>query len=95
MPGITDPALDRLSAVGVIRLKGESREAFAQRLAVHYPTLQHITAAQLRCTFSIEPDHELSLNQEIKHLQRAIAQNVVWWKHLLGWINPISFYRTR
>ena len=67
-------ALDRLSAVGVIRMKGESREAFADRLAGHYPSLEQITATQLQNTFSIESNREVTLNQENQHLQRAISQ---------------------
>jgi hypothetical protein len=88
-------ALDRLSAVGVVRERGESREAFAIRVAATYPSLKPLTSAQLSATFSADTNEKGLLTSELEQLQSDIAQAVVWWRHLLGWLNPISFYRTR
>lgn len=88
-------ALDRLSSVGVQRNIGESRESFAQRVLREYPQIVPITYSQLGIAFGQTGKADTTLKASLSNLQEAISSNVVWWRQLLGWLNPFSFYRTR
>lgn len=92
--------LDSLSALGMRRRYGESREAFARRLSAMTPTFSAMTRSHLETALSEGKPAALeeargidwiALNQRIR---QEIRRHVPWWKHLLAFINPFAWMRT-
>ena len=90
-------SLDRLSEVGLIRKRGETRERFARRLAEVTPgfsaqTDDHIAAAMSDPSQPAPvgdwPAHRTTLRQDLR-------RTTPWWRRLLGLVNPISFFWSR
>ncbi|MDP1930939.1 MAG: transglutaminase domain-containing protein [Gammaproteobacteria bacterium] len=93
--------LDTLSAFGMRRRYGESREAFARRLGTMTPSFSTMTYSHLQSALG-EPQHNdatqqaqsvdwIALNRRIR---QEIGTHVPWWKHLLAFINPFAWLRT-
>ncbi|MBF0239700.1 MAG: transglutaminase domain-containing protein [SAR324 cluster bacterium] len=86
--------LDRLSDAGRIRTFGETREAFADRVARDIPGFAQITRKHLEAVLGGERMH-----QDIQEWRQLLQQNAVelkssmppvrWWTGLL---NPVSFF---
>jgi len=99
-------SLDRLSALGLRRRYGESREHFARRLSAMSPSFATMTYAHLLAALGrpegqdnsssavtarlTEPDW-IALNRRIHD---EIRQHIPWWKQLLAFINPVAWLKT-
>ncbi len=90
--------LDRLSEVGVLRSKGESPEAFADRVAQGLPSLTKLTRAHVGLRFGSTWASQLE-PQQVHALSKAVrderARAFPWWRRALGVLTPWSFLRTR
>lgn len=102
-------ALDTLSAVGVYRHFGESREGFARRLGQQFPALVYLTQAHLSHSpgYACRPGSTATLNHDTsaaveqqpwqqwrQQLSREIASTVPWWRRALAWIHPVPWLRS-
>ncbi|MDW8363751.1 MAG: transglutaminase domain-containing protein [Myxococcales bacterium] len=87
-------ALDALSDVGWRRVPGETREAFAQRLATQLPALVALTRVHLAAAFGsrVAPNDPRTLWRALRAQLRAA---VPWWRRWLGTLLPWTFLRTR
>ncbi|MFO0727131.1 MAG: transglutaminase-like domain-containing protein [Myxococcota bacterium] len=90
-------ALDRLSAVGVVRNYGESREHFAARTQTLAPTFGRLTMAHVGVAFGsararteAEPLAPLAAS-----VGREARTKIPWWRWLLGILNPVSWLFSR
>ncbi len=90
--------LDRLSEVGVLRAKGESPEAFADRVAAGLPSLTKLTRAHVGLRFGSAWASQLK-SHDVSQLSQAVrderARAFPWWRRVLGVLIPWSFLRTR
>jgi transglutaminase-like putative cysteine protease len=88
--------LDRLSEVALRRHFGETREAFARRIAAASPSFERLTARHLAARFADKPSLDPA---ELHGLRRAVAQevrqSVPWWKRWLGVLTPWSWIQSR
>ena len=90
--------LDHLSAVGIIRRYGESRENFANRVSPQVPSILPATKIHLAAAlsdsnsekFGFKTWHELN-----KNMNSEINRNTVAWKRALGFLNPFSWALTK
>lgn len=91
-------ALDRLSAVGLHRNFGESREKFAARIAATIPSIQPMTRTHLALALG-DRQHEPDTASEWKELDQSIRHEIssttVSWRKLLGILNPFSWLLTK
>jgi transglutaminase-like putative cysteine protease len=91
-------ALDRLSAVGLQRKTGESREHFAQRASKIAPSMGQLTQQHLAMTLgneeksSLKRDQWLALNNSVN---QEIKMNTVSWRVYLAMLNPLSWIWSR
>ncbi len=89
-------ALDQLSEVGLSREYGETREAFAARVAQVAPALEPMTRAHLRRALGGEDRLSgaqwRALSQDI---DAQIVGSAPRWRRLLGLVNPVSWMRVR
>ncbi len=91
-------ALDRLAAVGLSRRYGESREAFAARLAQSIPSLLPITNAHLAIALGKVQQSEAAEDywQGLeKNIRQEIISSTALWKQVLAIINPFSWLLSR
>ena len=95
--------MDRLSAIGLHRHYGESREEFAQRIAGDIPTIinatdNHLASALGQKNIGLENNVRLS-DQQWSALRAAIdkeiKQNVSSGRKVLALINPFSWLLTK
>ena len=90
-------ALDRLSAVGLVRNVGESRERFAQRTTDFAPSFGRLTAANVGVALGSRIERKL--NEPLSPLAIGVAhelrKKMPWWRLLLGALNPISWLWSR
>ncbi len=88
--------LDRLSELSIRRRFGETREAFAARLAALSPSFARLTERHLAARFAEGPAIDTG---EVKQLSRAVAaevrKGIPWWKRWLGVITPWSWILSR
>ncbi|HKU41801.1 MAG TPA: transglutaminase-like domain-containing protein, partial [Polyangiales bacterium] len=88
--------LDRLSDVSLRRHFGETREAFAVRIAALSPSFPRLTERHLAAKFAREAAVDAS---EVRQLRTAVArevrQGVSWWKRWLGALTPWSWILSR
>lgn len=91
-------ALDQLSAVGVRRRYGESREAFARRASAVSPAITEMTALHLRHALG-QPTDAGPGDTTWKQLQQRVGADIqtstVFGKRLLAMLNPFSWLMTR
>ena len=96
-------ALDRLAEAGVQRRRGESREAFATRVAADLPAFSEMTALHLMNRFSdpqrpaqSEPARSRPKWRELdRALRKQLRSESAFLRRLLGWLNPLSFLGAR
>ncbi|MCK6550373.1 transglutaminase-like domain-containing protein [Myxococcota bacterium] len=95
-------ALDRLSAVGFLRARGEPRERFAKRLQSETPSFVPLTATHVGVAFgsrdalrSLDTGASGSLTALARKVGTEARRAVPWWRWLLGLLNPISWWWSR
>jgi protein-glutamine gamma-glutamyltransferase len=93
--------LDRLSAVGLLRSKGEGRERFAKRVDPISPTFRSLTAVHVACALGSRSMRAglaagkkrfVALPSEVA---REVRRGVPWWVWVLGALNPVSWFWSR
>lgn len=96
--------LDTLSAFGLRRRYGESREGFARRISDTSPSFSAMTYSHLLAALGTrlntpdiitvdmakEPDW-LALDKQIR---QEVKQHTPWWKRIVAFFNPISWMKT-
>lgn len=96
-------ALDLLAEAGLSREEGESREAFAARLAERIPTLGKLTSMHLSARLG-DPSRPVEGREEftraawkegVAGVARELPGTTKRWRRVLGFINPASFLDTR
>ena len=90
--------LDRLSAIGLHRRYGESRENFAVRASQTAPTIKAMTHSHLTCALSSDvPEHfdKMQWHAFQRAISNEIQHNTVTWKKMLALLNPFSWLFTR
>ena len=90
--------LDRLSELGLVRRRGESREAFARRLCEQLPSFAPLTALHVGARFGSElarqkPSSELEVIVQRLSGERRRAFGP--WRRLLGALSPWSWLKVR
>jgi hypothetical protein len=96
-------ALDRLAEAGVRRRRGESREAFAARVAPDVPAFTKMTSLHLMARFGdparpAQSDSARSRSRwrELdRHLRGQLRTRAPFLRRLVGWLNPLSFLGSR
>lgn len=86
-------AIDHLGENGEARRYGESREAFAKRLAEDYPSFLDITWIQLESTLGKASDRSVSPEKQqllLKKLSRELREKKPTWRRIIGLLNPFS-----
>ena len=92
-------ALDRLSAVGEVRQRGEPRERFAVRMNEIAPSMGPLTAGLAGYVLgSVEPP-EIRAGAPLPRLAGAVGVEVrramPVWRWVLGILNPVSWWWSR
>lgn len=91
-------ALDKLSAIGVCRRFGESREAFAQRASAIAPAITEMTTLHLQRALGSAPastDDDSQWRRLQQRVDTEIHASTQFGKRLLALINPFSWLMTR
>ncbi|MFO0593004.1 MAG: transglutaminase domain-containing protein [Polyangiaceae bacterium] len=105
-------SLDLLSEAGFARDRGESREAFAERIREKVPSFERITAMHLAAALGKGRDEPGDADVELLFAEplderrhdawraalgklRSDLEKVPTWRRMLGFINPVSFFRSR
>jgi transglutaminase-like putative cysteine protease len=102
-------ALDTLSSFGLTRRRGESREAFSRRVAVHAPGFMQLTNWHLTAApgYGINPGgtvqlgaHQLqhSRTDWLEHRQRLrqeLSAALPWWRRALALLHPSPWISSR
>jgi len=88
-------ALDRLAGLGLRRRHGETREAFARRVAPWVPSFATLTGVHLRAAFGagagVRPEAFRSLDREIGRELTRLPR----WRRWLGALDPTPWMRVR
>ncbi len=89
--------LDRLAELGLARRRGESREAFAARIAPVSPAFGELTSVHVGARFGSRK--ALARSSELKPLLRRIGAErrraFAWWRRALGAIIPWTWLKAR
>jgi len=93
-------ALDALGEAGLTRDEGETREAFADRVAAKAPTFRRLTdhaiARILRAPGTPpaqRPEWDRAqLRAALRDTRREVRRSAPLWRRLLGLLNPVSFF---
>ena len=91
-------ALDRLSDVAVRRAPGETREAFALRVAGQVPSLARLASVTEGRALGSDRAKQVPRAELLSAAQRARQEHArafPFGRRLLGWLVPWSFLRTR
>lgn len=90
-------ALVRLAMHGVRREHGESREAFAQRVAARLPSLGPLTAGHGAAAWGGRVDGRTidEMRAARVALSRELARSTPWWRRALAEIDPFSWMLAR
>jgi hypothetical protein len=90
--------LDRLAEVGITRRRGESREAFAERVQSELPSFSALTALHVGARFGSLRAQQ-STPSELKQLATLVQTERVrafgWLRRLAGALSPWSFFKAR
>ena len=90
--------LDRLSAVGLSRGFGESREGFADRASNTAPSIRPITNTHLAIALG-SANHAAQDQQEWtllgQSVRKEINSNTVAWRKISAALNPFSWLLTK
>lgn len=93
-------ALDALGEAGLTREEGETREAFADRIAAISPAFRkltdHAVAIKLRAPNApaeLRPEwNKKAVRAELRTTRREIRRGTKLWRRALGLLNPVSFF---
>jgi hypothetical protein len=92
-------ALDTLSAVGLTRRRGETRERFASRVAEQVPAFEVLTRVNVGAALGARAPLRPAEGQPLAALYRLAAgqvrQAVPWYRWALGALNPVSWWWSR
>lgn len=96
--------LDTLSALGLRRRYGESREGFARRISDMTPSFGIMTYSHLMAALGSDKNSPQIVTVDIarepdwsaldKKIKKEVKQHIPWWKRLFAFINPISWMKT-
>lgn len=90
--------LDHLSAIGLHRHFGESREHFAHRVSALTPSFQQMTTSHLSHALG-SGETDLSNPEQWTVMRNSIDQeingNTAAWKNLVAHLNPFSWLQTK
>jgi protein-glutamine gamma-glutamyltransferase len=90
--------LDRLAEVGLTRRRGESREAFAERVQRDLPSFSQLTALHVGARFGSRRATTAGAG-ELKRIASTVqgerARTFAVWKRALGALVPWSFFKAR
>ncbi len=84
---------DQLAEVGVFRVYGEGRQAFARRTGLE--ALEGLTHLHLSAVLGGKSPNSKELLQLREQLHQQIARRYPAWRRLLGFINPLSWWSSR
>lgn len=88
--------LDRLSAVGIVRGRGESRERFAMRASRVAPSFRPLTAAHVaRALGSRRTMGRADLTSLGDEIGVEVRRGVPAWRWVFGALNPVSWWWSR
>lgn len=89
--------LDALAEVGLRRMRGETREAFAARLAERVPTLAPLTQVHVAEAFGGRAHREgiERVRRDSRQAIRELSRTVPLWRRCLGYLDPVSFLTSR
>ena len=90
--------LDRLSAIGVHRRFGESRERFASRASDVAPSIIELTESHLSCALGdsrADKSRNCDWQKLNKMIQQEIISNTKPRRRLIGFVNPFSWLLTK
>jgi protein-glutamine gamma-glutamyltransferase len=85
--------LDQLAEVGATRRYGEGRLDFARRLGLE--ALEPLTHFHLGAVMGKQTPTAKELLQVREQLHQQIARRYAWWKRMLGFINPLSWWNSK
>lgn len=90
-------ALDQLADVGQARQYGETREAFARRMAQRVPALEKLTRHHSARAMGSARDQITDTAWAGLYAELSAQISRAWplWRRALGWINPLSWLRVR
>jgi transglutaminase-like putative cysteine protease len=90
-------ALDALAELGLTREHGETREAFARRVADLAPSFAALTALHQRALLgpTDRPDPPDDLRDALAATRAELRDARPWWRRLAGLADPTSLYRAR
>ena len=96
--------LDTLSALGLRRRYGESREAFARRISDMTPSFTNMTNSHLMAALGSDNATAKIVTIDIakqpdwllleRQVRKEVSQHIPWWKRVIAFINPISWMKT-
>lgn len=89
--------LDKLSAIGMRRRYGESREQFARRASALTPTISEMTAAHLRRALghTESPDNPSQWTHLQQRIDQELRTSTAKSRRFVALINPFSWLMTR
>lgn len=89
--------LDRLAEVGMTRRRGESREAFAERVRSEFPSFAALTAVHVGARFGSQraASRAPELRAMASGVQAERARAFKAWRRILGALVPWSFLKVR
>ena len=90
--------LDRLAEVGITRQRGESREAFAERVQRELPSFTALTALHVGARFGslrAQTQGRPELSKLSLHVRTERARAFKLWRRALGALVPWSFLKAR
>jgi protein-glutamine gamma-glutamyltransferase len=89
--------LDRLSEVAIRRRSGESREAFAARVAENLPSFGPLTHLHVGAAFGSRRAREdlATLRDRARAVRAELRRSVPRWRRLLGAITPWTWVQSK
>jgi hypothetical protein len=89
--------LDRLAGLGLQRQPGESREAFARRLATVTPAFNELTAQHLRRALGSNSGQQENFDwrRKSRQVHTELRNRLPWWRHCLAALNPYSWLMSK
>jgi transglutaminase-like putative cysteine protease len=86
-------AMYELAMLGVRRTRGESREAFARRIASRVPSLSRLTATHGASAWGGRVDARMVGEMRVarRALRRELAKTTPFWRRLLALLDPFSW----
>jgi protein-glutamine gamma-glutamyltransferase len=91
-------ALDLLAESGRSRQTGETRERFADRVALDVPAFRRVTDLHLAARFAPPPapaESRAEWRRLLRGVRRELATSSSPWRRLARALNPISFFAAR